>query len=375
MLKVYFTASTSYNGELVPQYKKILRLLKLHKLKVISGEQIVSPRKLKKDQKLTKQQIFTRQKKLIEQADLVVSEASKPSIGVGGEITYALTRDIPVLALINKKYEDKISPMLAGNPSDNLYLEYYDENSLKYVIADFVNHIKKIKKRRGKLIVIEGGDGSGKATQAKLLIKYLKSINIPVRYYDFPQYYHSFHGKIVGRFLKGEFGDIDSVSPYLISLAYALDRASVKREMEEFLQKGGFIVANRYATSSMAFQSVKFTDPKERKKFLTWLYELEYKIHKIPKENLVIYLHVKPETAAKLILKKGVRKYLGKNDKDIQERNIEYQRKVEQAYMHLAKTNKHWRIIECEENNKLLSKANIHEKVKELVKPLLKNLL
>jgi dTMP kinase len=83
----------------------------------------------------------------------------------------------------------------------------------------------------------------------------------------------------------GEFGNIDQVSPYLASLAYALDRATIKREMTDFLAKGGYIIANRYATSNMAHQSAKFTDEKERKDFIKWVYELEYKVHRIPKEN------------------------------------------------------------------------------------------
>ncbi len=374
-MNVYFTASTSYNGELIPLYKKILKLLKIKRLKIISGEQIVDSKKLEKDKRLSKEKIFLRQKELIEKADIVVAEASKPSLGVGGEITYALTIDKPVLALIHKDFEDKISPMLAGNPSDNLFVEYYDENNLKYVLTSFVNHIKKLKKRKGKLIVIEGGDGSGKATQARLLIDYLKSLRIPVRYYDFPQYYHSFHGKIIGRYLKGEFGGLNSVSPYLISLAYALDRASVKNEMEDFLQKGGFIVVNRYTTSSMAYQTIRFEDKKEREKFLKWLYDLEYKIHKIPKENLVIYLHVSPETAAQLVLKKGDRQYLKGKKKDIYEQSLEFQKKVEAAYLELTEKNKHWVKIECEKNGKLLSKKAIHEKIKKVVEPLIKTLI
>ena len=372
-MKVYFTASTSFNGELVDFYKKILQHLKRKKLKILSGEQIVNKKLLKKDRYLPKEKIFLRQKKLIEKADFIIAEASKPSLGVGGEITYALTLDIPVLALINKAYEDKISPMLAGNPSENLYLDYYDKNSLKYKLDAFIEHIKNLRNRKGKLIVIEGGDGSGKATQAKLLIDYLKSLKIPVRYYDFPQYYHSFHGKIIGRYLKGEFGGLNEVSPYLISLAYALDRASVKKEMEDFLQKGGFIVANRYTTSNMAFQTMRIKNSKEREKFLEWLYELEYKIHKIPKEDLVIYLHVSPETASQLILKKGRRSYIKNRKKDIHEENLEFQKRVEKSYLSLANRFKHWVKIECEEDGKLLSKDQIHERIKKIVRPLLKN--
>ncbi len=180
-------------------------------------------------------------------------------------MVYALVKDKPVLALFYKDVEDKLSPMIIGNPSENLFLEHYDEDNLEIKLKKFINHIESLKKRKGKLIVIDGGDGSGKTTQANLLVDYLKKRGFKVKYYDFPRYYSSFHGKLVGRFLAGEFGSLDSVSPYLASLAYALDRASVKEEMEEWLAKGGIIICNRYVTSSMAHQSARLPE-KERKK-------------------------------------------------------------------------------------------------------------
>ena len=363
-MKIYFTASTSVNGELSPFYKLIITYVKNHHVVLVSGEQIVNKELLEKDKTLGSTLVFERQKKRIDEADLIIAETSKPSLGVGGEIVYALTSGKPVLALINTQFEDAISPMLVGNPSDNLFIEHYDADSLRHKINEFIRHIVKIKKRKGKLIVIDGGDGSGKTTQAQMLVEYLKSKKIPVKYVDFPQYRRTFHGKTVERFLKGEFGGIDQVSPYLASLAYAIDRASAKREMDDFLALGGVIVANRYATSSMAHQAAKFTNPEEQNDFLKWIYELEYKVHKIPKENMVVYLHVPYQFAADLVQKRAIKKGVSQ---DIAEKSLDHQKKSEEMYLTLAKKYKHWKTIDCVQNGVMMDRQSIQNKIHELV--------
>jgi dTMP kinase len=261
--------------------------------------------------------------------------------------------------------------MLAGNPSDNLYIEYYEEDNVQNKLNDFIKHVEKIKKRKGKLIVIDGGDGSGKTTQAQLLVSYLREKKIPVKYVDFPQYYKSFHGKTVAKFLRGEFGSMNEVSPYLASLAYALDRASIKREMDEFLALGGIIVANRYATSNMAHQAVKCKTEKEQNEFLKWIYELEYKVHKIPKENLVIYLHVPWKKSLELTQTRGDRAYLKGMKQDIAEKDLEHRKASEAMYMALAKKHRHWKTVECIEKGEIISREDIFKKILELVQPLL----
>lgn len=364
-MKIYFTASTSGNGDLIPFYTRIIHLIEQYTVTLTSGPQIISQKMLDEDKKLSSKQIYERQQKRIMASDFLIAETSKPSHGVGGEIVYALSLGKPVLALVHTKFEDRISPMLAGNPSENLFIEYYDDDSVKNKLNDFIKHIEKIKKRKGKLIVIDGGDGSGKTTQAQLLVSYLKEKRFPVKYVDFPQYYKSFHGKTVGKFLKGEFGKIDEVSPYLASLAYALDRASIKREMDEFLAQGGYIVANRYATSSMAHQAAKCNSKKEQEEFLKWIYELEYKVHKIPKENIVIYLHVPYQYAAELAQKRAVQSGI---EQDIAEKSLDHQKRSEEMYLMLAKKYRHWKTIECIENNVLLSKEEIFRHMLKLIK-------
>src|SRR3989344_9017264 len=134
--------------------------------------------------------------------------------------------------------------------------------------------------KKGKLIVFEGIDGSGKSLQLKLLKKYFDLHRIPNKVIDFPRYKQSFHGKTVARYLQGEFGSINDTNPYLVSLAYALDRASAKEEMNKRLAEGKIVLADRYATSNMAHQAAKLPKSKQND-FLNWEYELEYRVNKI----------------------------------------------------------------------------------------------
>ena len=105
---------------------------------------------------------------------------------------------------------------------------------------------------KGFLIVIDGIDGSGKSIQVDLLSKYLEEKNIPFEIISFPRYEDNEYGKLVKRYLEGEFGGINEVNPYLISLAYAGDRALAKPLIENWLNGGQVVIANRYVSSSKA---------------------------------------------------------------------------------------------------------------------------
>jgi dTMP kinase len=361
-LKAYFTSSNLENKNLQPNDKKIIAFLKKKTQLLTNG--------LLTNKNLKSEEVFNLKKRLIEQADFVVAEVTNPSTAVGGEIVYALVKDKPVLSLFYKDAEDKLSPMLKGNPSENLYLEHYDEDNLQKKIEKFVIHVLTLKKRKGKLIVIDGGDGSGKTVQSQLLVNYLKKQNIPVKYYDFPRYYSSFHGRLVGRFLAGEFGQLDQISPYLSSLAYALDRASVKEEMDEWLAKGGVIVCNRYVTSNMAHQAARLSEEK-RQEFLNWIDELEYRQHKMPRPDLVIYLYVPWQIGLKLTEKKAKKRGYVK-EADIAEKDIHHRQEAEKMYLYLAKNKKNWVKIDCVIERKILPIEEIHKKIVEVINTKLK---
>lgn len=366
-MKIYFTASVTGGRKYLAQYQKIVESLKNLGHEVLSEQ--TAKEKLNSDKKLTPLEIFQREKRHIDLADCFVAEVTEPSTGVGSEISYALNKKKHVLALFYKDSENLLSPMIAGNSHEDLFLEHYDDDNFEMKIKKFIRHvvINGIQ-RVGKLIVIDGGDGSGKQTQSQLLVQYLKKKNLKVKYFDFPQYYSSFHGKIVGRFLAGEFGKMDQVSPYLISLAYALDRASAREEMEDWLTKGGIIISNRYATSNMAHQGARISKEK-RKEFIDWVDELEYRVHKIPREDLVIYLYVPWKIGLKLTAKKGERGYVKGKKLDIAETDIKHRQESEKMYLWLCQSKKNWVKINCvNKKGEMRTREEIHQEILEVLK-------
>ncbi|PIR04899.1 MAG: thymidylate kinase, partial [Candidatus Liptonbacteria bacterium CG11_big_fil_rev_8_21_14_0_20_35_14] len=143
---------------------------------------------------------------------------------------------------------------------------------------------------KGKLIVIDGIDGSGKATQIKLLETRLKKEKIKVKTIDFPRYQDNFFGKLIGKYLSGIYGDFIKVAPRLASVLYAADRFESSQQIQNWLNLGFTVLADRYATANQIHQGGKISNLKERKDFLKWLDTMEYEIFKIPKPDLVIYL-------------------------------------------------------------------------------------
>jgi len=214
--------------------------------------------------------------------------------------------------------------------------------------------------KKGKFIVIDGTDGAGKATQTALLKAYLEKQGKQVEVADFPQYYETFFGATVGRFLAGEFGTLKQVNPYLASIIYAADRWQAKKKISKWLRDGKIVIANRYATTNMAFQTVRLPLEKQED-FLKWEEEMEYKVYKIPREDIMLFLHVPADIGFKLVQKKESRKYLNGKKKDINEKNIKYQKQVDEMYLKLLNKYKHWVKVECcNEKGKLMTPEQIH---------------
>ena len=358
-MKVYFSASISLDRKLLPVYQQIVQELKRLGHEVMS-EHVVNP-DLKLGEGMSPKELFENQTSLIDKADAVVAEVTSPSWGTAFLIEHALSTGKPVLALYYKDSEMPLPMMIEGHPE--LYIAHYSRGNVRTIIKKNLEYFKQMNHKKGKLVVIDGTDGSGKGTQTEKLLKYLEKQNKKNKYIDFPRYYTSFHGKMVGRYLKGEFGGLTSASPYLTSLFYALDRLTAREEMIDWLEEGNVVVANRYTTSSMAFQTARIDKPK-REEFLKWLYDMEYKEHKLPKEDLVIFLYVPVEISQKLIEQKAGREYMKGKKKDINEANVEYQKEVLKLYLSLSKKNPHWEVIKCVDGRgKLLSIEQVHKKV------------
>lgn len=360
-MKVYFGAAVSLDRSMLPVYKTIVTQIKAMGHKVLS--EYVVDTKLKAGAGLSAEKLFERETKTIDKADLMIAEVSAPSWGTAFLMEHALEHDKPVLALFYKDTEHPLPIMIKGH--SELYVEHYDENNVHAVLKKNLNHFKQMRSKKGKLVVIDGADGSGKGTQTKKLLNYLKKSKVKNKYITFPRYYTSFHGRHVGRFLTGEFGGNNEVSPYLSSLAFALDRLHARDEIVEWLREGNVVVSDRYVTASMAHQGSKMT-PKKRKAFIDWLYTMEYKEHKLPKEDLVIYLYVPVDVSQKLLEKKGLRKYT--KGKDKAEADVKHQKRSIQMYRSFCKKYKHWVEIKCVEKGKLLSIDEVHERIKIVLK-------
>lgn len=341
-MKVYFAAAVSLDRTMLPVYQEITTNLKRLGHELIS-QNVVDP-KIIAGEGLPARALYERETKLIDQVDAIVADVTMPSWGTAFLMEYALSVGKPVLALYYKDADKPMPMMIEGHPE--VYTAHYSRGNIRTILKKNLEYFEKMGHRRGKLVVIDGTDGSGKGTQTELLLKYLAERQIKNKYIDFPRYYTSFHGKMVGRYLKGEFGGLNAASPYLTSLFYAMDRLTARDEIIDWLEEGNTIVANRYTTSSMAFQTAR-VPKRERAEFLRWLYAMEYKEHKLPKEDLVIFLYVPVEISQKLIEKKEGRGYVGGAKKDITEANIDYQREVLRLYLSLAKQYKHWEVIKC----------------------------
>lgn len=222
---------------------------------------------------------------------------------------------------------------------------------------------------KGVFIVIEGTDGTGKATQTKKLTECLQAKGLNVATFDFPQY-DSPSSFFVKEYLNGKYGT--EVSPYKASLFYALDRFDAGAKIREALSEGKIVISNRYVASNMGHQGGKIEDPKRRHEYFKWNDEIEYGILGIPKPDLNIVLFVPAEIAQKLVDNKGTRDYVGGAKRDLHEKDLAHLKRAEQVYLEIVRLfPNQFTLIDCMDNNNLMNIDEIHAKVVEKVLPFL----
>lgn len=205
---------------------------------------------------------------------------------------------------------------------------------------------------KGKLIVFEGIDGAGKTTQIKLLAEYLKGKNIDFEVINFPRYGQNLYADLVTRYLKGEFGNINEINPYLAALAYAGDRALSKPLIENWLNNGKLVISNRYVSASQAHLSANLPE-NQVENFIKWVDQLEYQTNKMPKPHFTILLKVDPGIGQENVLKSG--------QIDIHEKSLTHEQKGAQIYLKLAEDD--WIVVDCMKYGKIMDKENIHQQV------------
>jgi len=218
-----------------------------------------------------------------------------------------------------------------------------DAGARKFSNISTISLPHRIVTMRGKLIAIEGIDGSGKRTQVELLKEALGARGHQIFVTGFP-IYDSWFGAMVGEFLDGEFGPLEEVDPHFTALLYAGDRFEAKEQIVGALAAGKIVLADRYIGSNMAHQTARVA-AEERGEFVKWIEHLEYQIYGLPRESAVIYLRVPPAEAQKLVALKSARGYTASTH-DLLEGNLRHLEDAAAMYDELAKR-ANWISVEC----------------------------
>jgi len=228
--------------------------------------------------------------------------------------------------------------------------------------------------KKGKLIVIDGTDGSGKATQVELLRKRLVKEGKTVKVVDFPEYGKNFFGEFIGHCLTEQRYNFKNLHPKIASIFYAADRWESKDEIEGWLKKGHVVIANRYVSANQIHQGGKIKNAAKRRDFLKWLDTMEYKVFGIPHPDIVLYLSLPIPTVKKLIKKRDAeltRGYKGVK-KDVHESDMKFMENSRTSALKLVKELNNFAKIDCAPEGELLSREMIHEKIYDKVKTVIR---
>ena len=220
---------------------------------------------------------------------------------------------------------------------------------------------------KGKLIIIDGTDGSGKTTQTNMLYQRLYKEDLSVRKFKFPDY-DSDSSALVKMYLAGELGAACEVNPYAAAAFYAVDRyASFKTKWGDFYLSGGVIIADRYTTSNMIHQTGKFNEEREKESFLMWLEDFEFQLFELPRPDGVIFLDMPPGISTDLLEKRqketGI--CLDVHEKDPRHYNEAYVTACEIACRY------GWHRVRCTEKDRVREINEIHDEIYHIVKKIL----
>lgn len=220
------------------------------------------------------------------------------------------------------------------------------------------------------LIVIEGLDGAGKSTQVRKMRQYLESLPQRLEYIHFPRYDAPVYGKLISRFLRGDFGSNETVHPQLVALLYAEDRHGASGAMRDVLENGGNVLLDRYVYSNIAYQCAKIASAEERDALRDWILRTEYGDFGLPKPDLNIFLDVPlsfVERKLKAERSGDDREYLA-GSRDIHEADMEFQRRVRDVYVRQCECDPDFIRIDCSDNDgNMLPPDSIFRKVLDAV--------
>jgi dTMP kinase len=219
--------------------------------------------------------------------------------------------------------------------------------------------------KQGKFLVIDGTDGSGKATQTKLLIERMRREGFQVETIAFPRYGQKSAGPVED-YLAGKYGTAEDVGPKRASIFFAIDRYAASFQIQQWLNEGKVVVADRYVAANMGHQGGKIADQSEREEYFRWNDELEYENFGIPRPDMNLILHVPCKVSQSLLEKRDG------DDQDIHQADINHLIQAEKTYLQMAEMFDEMRLIGCCREDGLLSREEIHELVWKEVEQLLK---
>jgi len=221
-----------------------------------------------------------------------------------------------------------------------------------------------------KFIALEGLDGAGKSTQLKLLKQWFSEKGLKYEYLHFPRTESPFYGEMVAKFLRGDFGKLDEVDPYLVAILYAGDRRDASQQIENAIKEDIYVIVDRYVYSNIAYQCAKLEAKSDKDKLKKWILELEFDYNKIIKPDISIFLDVPFEfTKNSLTNNRGGddRDYL-EGKEDIHESSLQFQLDVKDVYVDLLKTETDFFNVCCfDKNNDMLKPDLIFSQVSELL--------
>lgn len=217
-----------------------------------------------------------------------------------------------------------------------------------------------------RFIVIEGLDGSGKSTQIRLVEKFFRQRMIKSKFIHFPRPEAPIYGELINRFLRGELGEIDKVNPYLIALIYAGDRKDASLLLDEWMNSGYLVIADRYLYSNIAFQCAKLPPGKQRDDLAKWIKNLEYEYNKIPVPDLNLFLDVPFGFTKKSLsaVRSGQERDYLNGGTDIHEADLSFQEQVREIYRWQVEINEDFQSISCSDSDgNMLPAQIISEKI------------
>ena len=223
-------------------------------------------------------------------------------------------------------------------------------------------------------IVLEGLDGAGKSTQIRMLRQLFADRGVESEYVHFPRFDSPVYGQLIARFLRGEFGGVQEVDPYLVALIFAGDRADAAPQIRQWLAEGKAVVLDRYVYSNVGFQCAKLPAGEERDRLADWIVNLEFGYNALPRPDLSLFLDVPfafTERKLSEAREGDDRDYL-QGGQDIHEASLQLQQDVRSVYLASAAKDPSLRVVDCSDaSGAMESPEGIFAKIREELIPIL----